>query len=278
MGIEKLIGRMIGATVAPFTFLGSLIRGNRLFHPDGVLYRAEVEPLARDGQLRLLAQRLAGTALVRLSGALRGWPQGKHAPDLLGVVVRFRSVDDVTPKSLPGDQDLLLVTAPSLPGLVVAPLRTDVSDFLGNRYYAILPFTVEGLGKVYLRLVPPEKSPPGPDRRERLALAVAQGKAELQLEMRVVDYGDQWLPLAAIELRERLSVEDRELTFDPGSSAMGLVPRGVLQWLRPTAYAASRVGWRLRRGERVGATGVAASVGEREGRDEKPAAGGLERG
>lgn len=268
MGIEKFIGRMIGATVAPLTFLGSLIRGNRLFHPDGVIYRAEVEPIARDGQLGLLAQRLAGTALVRLSGALRGWPQGKRALDLLGVVVRFRSVDDATPRSLPGDQDLLLVTAKSVPGIVLAPLRTNVNDFLGNRYYAILPFTLEGLGKVYLRLVPQAKAPAGPDRRERLALAVAQGKAVLRLEMQVADHGDQWLPIASIVLRERLSIEDRELTFDPGSSAMGLVPRGVLQWLRPTAYAASHVGWRLRRGERAPAAGSVASIGDREERRE----------
>jgi hypothetical protein len=247
MGIDEFIGRMIGATIAPFTLLGSLLRGNRLFHPDGVIYRAEVEPIAENGPLGRLAEQLAGTALVRLSGALRGWPQGKHAPDLLGVVVRFRSVDDVTPKSLPGDQDLLLVTAPSLPGLVTGLFRTNVNDFLDNRYYAILPFTLEGLGKVYLRLAPTQKAPAGPDRRERLALAVAEGKATLRLEVRVEEYGEQWLPIAGIDLRERLRIEDRELVFDPGSSAKGLVPRGVLQWLRPVAYAASNFGWRLRR-------------------------------
>jgi hypothetical protein len=250
MGIQKFIGRMIGAIVAPFTFLGSLIRGDRLFHPDGVAYRAEVKPLAQDGPLGLLAQRLAGTALVRLSGALWEWPQGKRTPDVLGVVVRLRSLDEVTPRLLPGDQDLLLVTAASLPGLVIAPFRTNVNDFLDNQYYAILPFTLEGAGKVYLRLVPTHRAPAGADRRERLALAVAQGQAVLRLELQVEDGGEQWLPVAAIDLRERLDIADGELTFDPGSSAMGLVPRGVLQWLRPAAYAASHVGWRLtRRGD-----------------------------
>jgi hypothetical protein len=246
MAIQEFIGRVIGATVAPFTFLGSLIRGHRLFHPDGVVYRAEVEPIASGGPLGRLAQRLAGTALVRLSGALWEWPQGKRAPDVLGVVVRFRSVEEVTPKSLPGDQDLMFVTAASLPGLVVAPFRTNVNDFLGNRYSTILPFTLAGIGKLYLRLVPTQRSPAGADRRERLALAVAQGTAVLQLEIQE-EGGEQWLPIAAIELRARLDIEDDELTFDPGSSAMGLVPRGVLQGLRPPVYAASHVGWRLRR-------------------------------
>lgn len=250
MGIQSFIGRVIGATVAPLTFLGSLIRRERLFHPDGVVYRAEVKPIAQDGPLGLLAQRLAGTALVRLSGGLWQWPQGEHAPDVLGVGVRFRSVDEVTPKSLPGDQDLLLVTARSLPGLLIALFRTHVNDFLDNHYYAILPFGLEGAGTVYLRLVPLHRAPAGADRRERLALAVAQRTAVLQLEMQVEDGGEQWLPLAAIDLRERLAIEDGELMLDPGSSAMGLVPRGVLQWVRPAAYAASQVGRRLtRRGD-----------------------------
>jgi len=247
MPISRFIGRVIGAAVAPLTFIGSLVRGNRLFHPGGVVYRAEVSAIAENGPLGLLAQRLAGTALVRLSGALWKWPEGKRSPDLLGIVVRLRSVDEVTPKSRPGDQDLLLVTAPSLPSLAVAPFRTDVNDFLNNRYYAILPFTLEGAGKVYLRLVPGQRSPEGPDRRERLALAVAQSTAVLRLEMQVEDFGEQWFPVAAIDLRERLDIEDAELSFDPGSSAKGLVPRGVLQWLRPAAYAASEVGWRQRR-------------------------------
>lgn len=247
MDAQKTIGRVIGAAVAPVTFLGSLMRGNRLFHPGGFFYRAEVEPIARDGALGRLAERLAGIALVRLSGALWEWPHGKRTPDLLGAVIRFRSIDQVTPPSLPGDQDLLLVTASSLPGLVPALFRTDVNDFLGNRYYAILPFTLEGAGKVYVRLVPTQGSPAGADRRERLDLAVAASQAVLRLELRLAKSSEGWIPVAAIELRDELSVEDSELTFDPGSSAMGLTPRGVLQWVRPLAYAASQLGWRLRR-------------------------------
>jgi hypothetical protein len=247
MGMQTFIGRVIGTAVAPLTFLGSLLRRNRLFHPNGVVYRAEVKPIAPDGPLGLLAQRLTGTALVRLSGGLWEWPQGKRAPDVLGVTVRFRSLDEVTPQSLPGDQDLLLVTAPSLPGLLTAPFRTNVNDFLDNRYYAILPFSLEGAGKVYLRLVPTHSAPAGADRHERLALAVAASNAVLRLELQVEDGDEPWLPIATIELRERLDIEDGELAFDPGSSAMGLVPRGVLQWVRPAAYAASQAGRRLTR-------------------------------
>ena len=278
MRIDEIIGRAIGATVAPITFLGSLLRGNRLFHPDGVVYRAEVEPILRDGQLGRLAERLAdGIALVRLSGALWEWPQGKRAPDLLGMVVRFRAVDEVSPRSRPGDQDLLLVTARSLPQLLTAAFSTNVSDFLANRYYAILPFTLEGVGKVYVRLVPMQGSPAGADRRERLALAVAQGKAVLRLELRRARRDEPWFPVAAIALREPAGIEDAKLAFDPGSTAKGLVPRGVLQWVRPAAYAASRMGWRLRqRRERGSAPDVAAASIARDAPYGETAEGGLE--
>ncbi|MCX4246423.1 hypothetical protein [Paraliomyxa miuraensis] len=246
MDIQEFIGRSIGVTaVAPFTLLGSLIRGNRLFHPDGMIYAAHVKAIAQDGILGQLAQRLAGTALVRLSGAFWSWPRGQHAPDILGAAVRFRAQDDVTPKMLPGDQDLTFVTAPSLPELLVAPFRTNVEDFLGDRYYAILPYTLKGIGKVYLRLVPAQASPIGTNRRQRLELAVDQGNAVLRLELRP-DGTEQWVPIVAVDLRERLHIDD-ELRFDPGSSAMGLRPRGTLQWMRAPAYAASEIGRRLRR-------------------------------
>lgn len=274
MRIASLVGRVFGATAAPLTFIGSLIRGARLFHPDGVIYRAEVEPLADGGPLGLLAQRLAGTALVRLSGALREWPESSRGWDLLGAAVRFRSVDEVTPEPRPGDQDLLFATASTVPGIFIAPFRTDVSDFLGNRYYAILPFSLEGAGKVYLRLVPMQSSPAGADRRERLALAAVQNGAVLRLELQVSGR-EPWLPLATLELREQLDLDDRQLTFHPGSSAMGLVPRGVLQWVRPAAYAASHAGWRLRREVRAEAPGVEERATAPEGRHEEPAEDGL---
>lgn len=252
MSIPQSIGRVIGASVAPLTFLGSLLRRDRLFHPDGVVYRAEVQPIAQEGPLGQLAQRLAGTALVRLSAALWTWPTSKDAKDILGAAVRFRSVDELTPTLLTGDQDVLFATASSVPALLLSPFRTNVHDFLDNQYHSILPFSLEGAGKVYLRLVPPQPSPPGGDRRERLALAVAEGEAVLRLEILVVEStaeggSEPWLPVAAIVLRERLAIDDDALTFDPGTAAMGLVPRGVLQWVRPLAYTASQIGRRLTR-------------------------------
>lgn len=245
MSIQDVVGRSLGLALAPLAFFASAIRRDRIFHPDGVVYRADVTPVAQHELLEPLALRLAGTALVRLSGAVWSWPRGRRRPDILGVAVRFRGKHQVTPGLAPGDQDLLFATASSLLGLVVAPAAADTSDFLGNRYHTILPFTFAGLGRVYLRLVPSEPAPAGADRRERLAFAVAHNKATLQLELQAPELGAEWLPLAAIDLRERLLLDDSVLVFYPGTSAKGLVPRGLLQALRPEIYTASEAGRRL---------------------------------
>lgn len=57
---------------------------------------------------------------------------------------------------------------------------------------------------------------------------------------------EDWRPIAAIDLREQLAINEDELAFDPGTSAMGLVPRDVLQWSRTAAYAGSAAGRRTR--------------------------------
>lgn len=250
MEIQEIIGRGLGWALSPWVFFASLIRGDRLFHPDGVVYRADVRPVAKEGPLGELAQRLAGTALVRLTGGVWPWPEGKDRPDLLGVAVRFRAGGELTPSLLPGDQDLLFATAESLPGLALAPLRTDVGDFLNNEYSSILPFSLANVGDVYLRLVPRQRSPAGSDRHERLARAVQHDNAVLQLQLRVGAVGEAWIPVVLIDLRERLPIDQDLLIFDPGTSAMGLEPQGLLQSMRPPLYAASQLGWQLRRGPR----------------------------
>lgn len=245
MRIQELIGRGLGYAVAPISFFASLLRGDRMFHPDGVIYRADVSAIASHAALGLLAERLAGTAIVRLSGGLWQWSPDQRRPDALGVSIRFRDVDSITPDLLPGDQDILFVSARTLPELLVAPLRTDVDDFLNNQYHAVLPFRVEGVGVVELRLVSPQPSPPGANRRERLELAVGDDMAVLQLEVRVAGE-HHWRALVSIDLREPLPIDDDRIAFHPATSAMGLIPAGVLQAMRRPVYHASQLGRALR--------------------------------
>jgi hypothetical protein len=245
MSISNYIGRVLGVALAPAAFVASALRRDRIFHPDGVLYRAEVESAVQHAALRPLAKRLVGVGLVRLSGALWRWPQGRRRPDLLGVSVRVRGNDETTLRRLPGDQDLSFVTATSLLRMPIAALATDTGDYLDNSYYSVLPYRLEGLGQVRLRLVSLQPAPAGADRNRRLELAVAKRKAIFRLELQGEALGDDWHPLVTIDLRDRLEVDEDAFELDPGSSAMGLVPDGLLQSARAEIYAASQAGRRL---------------------------------
>ena len=91
MDIGGAIGRVIGALFAPAAAVGSFVRGARIFHPDGVVYRADVHADVTQGALGELAGRLAGRALVRLSGATQRAKAGTSPPDILGVTLRFKT-------------------------------------------------------------------------------------------------------------------------------------------------------------------------------------------
>jgi hypothetical protein len=159
--------------------------------------------------------------------------------------MRFKARDAMSAEPAAGDQDLLFESAGSLWALPVAPFRTNVDDFLLNQYSALLPFEVEGAGKVHFRLVPEGTVTEGADARERLERAVAAGAATLRLEVRQAVRGEGWTPLAEIVLQEKVDVDPPRLGFNPARDGKGIKLRGILQWARPTAYLASQRGRRL---------------------------------
>jgi hypothetical protein len=244
MRMVDAIGRAIGGLISPVTWMGSLMRAARLFHPDGVVYRADVVPLASEGEMGKLAHRMEGPALVRLSGGLWRWRGGQteRRPDVLGVAVRFRRSSKVEAVARAGDQDLLFESSRSLWTLPLASFTTDRSDFLANEYYGMQPFDVRELGKVKLRLVPLHPAPAGRNRRERLEHAVAAGDAALRLEVRTAGGSDSWTELANIVLRGKAELDQQALRFDPFRTGLGIVPAGWINKTRLAAYAASASG------------------------------------
>ncbi|MCC6556670.1 MAG: hypothetical protein IT372_27230 [Polyangiaceae bacterium] len=243
MQLREAVGRAIGGALAPAAWEGSLIRRARLFHPDGVVYRAEVRPIAAEGPLGDLGARLAGPALVRLSGGWWRWRAGRgERPDALGVAIRFRDRDEVSAEASPGDQDLLFESFSRLILLPIAPLITNYRDFLANTYHAVLPFEVAGLGRARFRLVPAPVKASGEDRRERLERAVEGGAAILRLDVRPLRRGARWTPIAEIALVERVALDQGALRFNPFRTGRGIVPSGLVQAIRAAAYAASQVG------------------------------------
>ncbi len=235
--LREWAGLVGGAAMAPLTGAVAALRRARMFHPEGALYRAAVNPLVTGGPAGELATRLSGDALVRLSTSI--WRGGREWIDVLGCAIRFRS--EHVPSVLPaaGDQDLLLATIRTPFTTLLAPLRTHWHDFLRNDYYAVSPFFVEGLGRVKFRVTTRPVRLPGRDRGERLDEAVAAGLASLRLEVRSVR-GGPWEGLCAIRLLQRIELDQEALRFDPFRAGRGVKPVGFVQYLRPASYWASQ--------------------------------------
>ena len=203
MDLTGLAGGAAGLLLAPLFGIGSYLRQARFFHPRGVCYRADVQPAA--GPLHALGARLGPAALVRLSGA---WWRSREWPDVLGIALRFQASPGAVPTD--GDQDLLLATIP-LPVLTpVAPLWTNVHDFLDNTYYGVSPFEVTAIGSLRFRLRPAAPAPAGTDRNRRLAAAAAAGTAVLQLQAQDAP-GATFYPVAELRLTTELAVDQEAL-------------------------------------------------------------------
>lgn len=243
MRFLEAIGRAIGGVLSPVVWQGSLIRGARLFHADGVVYCAGVKALAVEGEVGALAQRLAGPALVRLSSALWRWRGGGRGrrPDLLGIAVRFRASEEVVPAASEGDQDLIFLSARRFSMIPIAFFTTKTRDFMANDYYAQLPFNVADFGRAEFRLVPLRASTVEGDRLEKLERAAASGLALLRIEVRRGRRG-RWMAVADIELYEQVNIDQNALRFDPFRTGRGITPRGLLQATRLATYAASFLG------------------------------------
>lgn len=237
--IGETFGAVTGLLLAPLAGLGALLRRAPALHPAGTVCAAEVVPAAQSGPLGALATRLAGGALVRLSGSL--W---KHlrAPELLGCAVRFRGARPLEAREAPEDQDLLMATARRVFSIPRDMLATQRDDYLENMYYGLGEFEVEGCGRAELRLVPWGAAPEVEgDREAKLIAAVSTGRAGLWLELRRCASGAAWEPVCAIHLRSVLELEQAELRFSPLHTGLGLRPRGALHTMRVAPYRASQL-------------------------------------
>ena len=209
-----------------------------MFHPEGHTFTGRVVA-AGEGAFAALGQRLAGRALVRLSPAL--WRNGIEYFDVLGLGLRIRPGDGSPLDHLPAfvDQDLLFATIRSPLTMVFSPFTTDASDFAGNRYWAVSPFAIHGLGRVKLRLTPVDPKWTKGRRIERLREAVRSGHAIWKLEARrTVTW--RWHPVAHLIVERDAAVDQAALRFDPFRGGAGIEPVGLVHAIRRAAYAASQ--------------------------------------
>jgi hypothetical protein len=229
---------VLGAILAPLTAAGSFFRHARVLHPEGRVYRGNVVAVAAEPPWFELANRLAGQAIMRFSGAW--WQNGREWPELLGCALRLRDVPGCDTLVRSGDQDLLFATARSAWALAGAVLSTNQHDYLQNDYYAIARYSTRHTGAVQLRLVPEAGSRLQGSRLERLEDWVRRGAATLHLEGRPARGREPWVRLADVRVIEAVDIDQAALRFNPFHAGRGLEPRGMLNAMRKAPYQASR--------------------------------------
>jgi hypothetical protein len=241
LGLLFAVGAVLGVAIGVVVVPVSAWRRARAVHADGVVCRAEL--IARDAS----AERLAGPALVRLSGA---FGSQTAASDVLGLDIRMQRTASDDPTT--GDQDLLLGSFESFATAGRDRARTDAGDYLANTYSTVTPWWLAGRGPVILRLVPPAAAPAarGTDRLARLDADLAADRARFTLAVSTAagpSAADA--PIAELRLVARLAIDDRALRASMWRHRRGgLVPVGLRNGIRATVYPMSQLARRLRGG------------------------------
>lgn len=239
-----VLGALFGVLLAPFVFLGGLLRRARVFHPDGQFFRGRVIATpAADPRVQRVAARLAGFVLARLSASVHAGPE--EVPDWLGGGFRFRADAAPTAVAGPGDQDVLLASLESFLSTQKAKRETDHHDYLNNTYYTVAPYLVDGVGKARVRLVGSRLGPRTGPRSERLKQAAAAGEAWFRLEVQPRGEAD-WLAVARIELDGPTEIDMPSWYMTPFRAGRGLTPCGVIHGIRLIVYPVGRLARRLR--------------------------------
>ena len=205
-----------------------------MFHPDGAVYRATVAVAeTAPPDLRMVGHRLAGEALVRLSGAW--WRAPREWLDVLGMAVRWAP---------PDPQDLLLAAIRFPWTTPFAPLATDVRSFLWNHYHAVSPFVIASVGSVKLRMRSPRiRNGSGVPRLAHLGREIEAGRAAWTMEARRLAppfFLRRWEPVARLTLQRRVTIDEAALRFSPFITGRGLRPVGFVHGFRAATYAASQ--------------------------------------
>ncbi|MBE7450625.1 MAG: hypothetical protein HS111_17510 [Kofleriaceae bacterium] len=234
-----VVGVVIGVVLAGPIFLWALLKRARPIHFDGAVLEGEL--VAAQGQAA--GARLAGPALVRLSGGLGD--QAATGKDVLGLAIRCqRGPFDEDLGA--GDQDLILGTFRSFLSLPRTIGQVRVTDYLANDYLSVTPWRVRGLGVVHLRAVAPRTEPgEGRSRLDRLDRDLAAGTAALEL---VAERGGERLALARLVLRRRLDSDGRALRTRMTRTGRGFHPTGARNGVRFVVYPVSQAARRLRGG------------------------------
>jgi hypothetical protein len=207
--VERLFARLSAA------------RGSRIFHPQGIAYRATLHVESGLDGVPLLASGKSHDAVVRFSRGL-GLPRG--AREFLGLALRIGD-----------EQDVLLASSSRAPLVRMVPLP--VRSFFGATLSSLLPFDAGP------RVVFVGARVDGAQTGERDQLDELAASRTVKVTFAAAELGGPWRPFGRLELDERLPDEAaRALRFDAWRCAGGLVPHGRINAVRAPAYRGSRRG------------------------------------
>jgi hypothetical protein len=206
----------------------SRLRGKRIFHPFGAGFEATLTPLATAPTGAALFDRPEpAPAIVRLSRSL-GLPEALSDP--CGLALRVPNAYG------PGrDQDFLLVSSGRRP--VARHLLLPSRGFSARSYSCLLPYRVGG------RLAMVGADPTGPTPGPSSAELQQRERGELTFFVNLASPAGEWRRVARLDLGARLpSAQTEVLRFNTAHAGGGIEPAGLLNRLRPPAYAGSQEG------------------------------------
>jgi hypothetical protein len=210
--------------------VGARLRGARVFHPRGVVLRttwvSAGECSALAGSALLDGER---PALVRVSRAV-GLPP--WLPDILGLAIR---IEDVYGAGV--HQDLLLATSGR--GRLGRHVLVPRWDLAGGPWSSLLPYTtLHGHRRAIVAQAAPGSV------RTTAEEVLRDGAARMPtFEVRFGTVDGPMIATVVPTPGDRVSAPIAEaLGFDPWNAGPELRPAGVLNRLRPAAYAGSRRG------------------------------------
>jgi hypothetical protein len=218
-----LPARVAAASERGFEAL-SRTRGRRIFHPDGIAFRATLRVHDGVAGVPVLSAGVAHEAIARFSRGL-GLPRGRT--DFLGLAIRIGD-----------EQDVLLASSSPRQGLRFVPLPA--RSFCGTTLSSLLPFHA---GERVVLVAARVEGEPTAAGDQLVELEQAAAREPVTAALTLAEPTGAWRRFGIVEIGERLPAdEDQALRFDPWRCAGGLVPWGRINRLRAPAYRGSRRG------------------------------------
>lgn len=190
------------------------LKGDRVFHADGVAYRATITD-----------KRGQHEGIVRVS---RGGADSKTRPDILGLAVKAKG------------QDYLMVTALGKKG-IAANLPAFRSSLAGKTMSSLTPFEAQGKRGVLTTTLPADftsaiDDKPNAARGDKsFQIALNSGKGRDATSTKIAD--------VTVHLGEKLSdAQSQRIHMTPFHERNGVKPVGVVNELRKAAYEGSQAG------------------------------------